>query len=138
VKYRAHFGLFGWLQVGTACLCLILILSRGGHTFKVGLFPGFTICMLALQRVLNHLFTYWKLEQDGLRVRSMLFEKAIAWGEITSVSGFNGNAGSSTLELDYARTGPLSDRGSVLANPEDRNEFLQGLHRFAPHATFEV
>jgi hypothetical protein len=32
----------------------------------------------------------------------------------------------------------MSDRGHVLANPEDREQFIAAMHRFAPQATFEV
>jgi hypothetical protein len=42
------------------------------------------------------------------------------------------------LQVDYARPAPMSDRGHVLANPEDREQFIRTLRRFAPQATFDV
>lgn len=94
---------------------------------------------MALLRGLNQGFIYWEIDNDGLRERRLWHSKQVPWQDVVHVGSWHPNQPSSDyLEIDYARPAPMSDRGSVIANPEDRSGFLAALHRFAPNADFEV
>jgi len=92
----------------------------------------------ALLRVLSQFFYYWELDADCLCVRYFWYKKEVAWEEVTHVGGLNQQPSSGLLEVDYARPAPMSDRGHILASPEDRDRFIRTLRKFAPQATFEV
>jgi hypothetical protein len=137
MRFRAKFGALGWCWVGMACLLAALWLSglRSGIASMLAVY----FVAMASQRALFQAFIYWEIAPEGLRERRLWNTKAISWREIVHVGSWHPNQVSSDyLEIDYARPAPLSDRGSVIANPEDRSGFLAALRRFATHADFEV
>jgi hypothetical protein len=93
---------------------------------------------LALQQIFFHLFIYWEIDSNSLRVHRFWTTKEIAWADITHVGGANGRPSAAFLDVYYARSAPMSDRGHFLANPEDRRGFIEELRKFAPQAEFEV
>ena len=89
--------------------------------------------------VLTKLFVYWDVNSGCLRERRLWNTKEVAWQEVTHVGAWNPKQpASDTLAIHYARSTPMSDRGDVIAAPEDRQQFIAALRRFAPHATFDV
>jgi hypothetical protein len=137
MRFRAKFGAIGWCWVGMAGLQAVLWLSRK----RSGAVDSFALgCVLiALQQALNHAFIYWEIGPDGLRERRLWNTKEVPWQEVVHVGSWHPkNTASDYLEIEYARPAPKSDRGSVIANPEDRSGFLAALHRFATQASFDV
>lgn len=90
-------------------------------------------------RVFQNRFVYWDVESAGLCEHRFWKTKAVPWEEITQVSGFfTGKHPSLTITVDYSRSAPMSDRGHILADPEDRDQFIAALRRYAPNASFDV
>ncbi len=138
MRFRAKFGLLGWSCVALALLVLVLWFSSGYHNETLGILAT-TLPILAAIEILKEVFIYWELDADGLCERRFWTEKKIPWQEVIRVSAWNSEQPSSDfLAIDYARSAPMSDRGSVIANPEDRQRFLADLYRYAPQAAFEV
>jgi hypothetical protein len=46
--------------------------------------------------------------------------------------------GSASLSSFYVRSDPMSDFGRILADPDDRQGFIEGVRKFAPRAEFEL
>lgn len=94
---------------------------------------------MATARTLSQAFIYWDVDPEGLRERRLLSTRSIPWQEVVHVGSWRPNQPASDyLEIDYARPAPISDRGTVIANPEDRSGFISALRRFAPQANFDV
>jgi hypothetical protein len=136
MKFRTKFGLQGWVLVSLGVLYSCMWSTRRGNL--LGIFAaGFVL--QALFRVLSHVFYYSELDGDGFRQRNFWSVKTIPWEEVSWVgSAIPKQPSSGFLRLDYARPAPMSDRGQIRANPEDREQFIRTLHRYAPQATFEV
>jgi len=134
MKFRTKFGALGYCWVGFACLMGVLWLS-GPHKSYSGMF-AFTCVLMASQQILNHFFIYWEVRDDHLLERRLWNAREVAWNEVTHVGNRERNP--DYLVVDHVRMAPLSERGSILANPEDRSEFIHALHRRAPQAIFDV
>jgi hypothetical protein len=137
MRFRAKFGLLGWIWTLMACFYAYNSLFRS----RPSIVGGAVICMflMVLLQILSRLFVYWDLDEVSLRVQSFWTKKEIAWAEVTHVGGLVPDKPSSAyLRVDYARPAPMSEQGHILANPEDRVKFIATLRRFAPQATFEV
>jgi hypothetical protein len=123
-----------WLWVGTALLIAVLWLDglrTGAISFLVVYFP-----LMAFLQVVFHFLVYWELDAGHLRERRLWNTKEVAWKEVTRVGLWAQN--SKYLVVNHDRLAPMSDRGSIVANPEDRERFVRALRRFAPQAEFEV
>lgn len=139
MRFRAKFGLLGWVYVAFASFVIVLILSPRQHHGDQRFFAVLPTLVLAVLRILSQIFIYWEINSDGLRVRRFWDEKTIPWQEVTRVGAWNPkHASSDVLAIDYFRSAPMSDQGSVIANPEDRQQFLANLRRYAPQAVFDV
>jgi len=136
MRFRAKFGLLGWVYVGSALLVLVLRLSRGHHNEVLTTLAVF-LPVFAAFKILAQIFIYWDLDSAGLHERRLWGEKRIPWQEVTRVSAWNERPSSDFLAVHYARSAPMSDQGSVIANP-DRDHFLADLRRYAPLAVFDV
>ena len=135
MRFRAKFGALDWCVVGMALFAIVLWLS-GAH---LGVMTFLAVVPLASLRILSQLFIFWDVDGDFLRERRLWSTHQIPWHEVVYVGSWNPSwLESDYLEIDYARPAPLSERGSVKANPEDRARFIASLHRFAPQADFEV
>jgi hypothetical protein len=140
MRFRAKFGLQGWLSVAMLCFLIVLKISelKSGH-HNAALSPLVLMWIVfGLGRVLSQIFIYWDVDSTGVRERRLWSERTIPWQEVTRVSGWMDRPSSDALVLHYARPAPLSDSGTVVAAPDDRQQFLSDLHRFAPQATFDV
>jgi hypothetical protein len=139
MKFRTKFGPQGWFVVSLACAYgYVVLLSPRGSPHSAWGFTAAVWVWWAFLRILSYLFTYWELDSSSLRQHSYWSTKEVAWEEVTHVGGLNGRPSSAVLEVDYARPAPMSDRGHILASPEDRQQFIAALRRFAPQAAFEV
>jgi hypothetical protein len=142
MRYRAKFGLLGWIYVALPCWLIVRkvsSLNSGHRNGALGLLFVVLCVVFGFQRVLNHIFIYWEVDSSGLRERCLWNERSIPWQEVTRISGWMPeHPWSDSLALHYARSAPLSDSGTVVAAPEDRQQFLTHLHRYAPKATFDV
>jgi len=140
MRFRQRFGWQGWVLVSVAILYSCMWSTRGNSS--TGNFLGIlaaSFILQALLRVLNHVFYYWDVNADGLRQRNFWSEKTIPWEEVSWVgSAIPKQPSSVFLRVDYARPAPMSERGYIRANPEDREQFIRAVRRFAPQATFEV
>lgn len=136
MRFRAKFGAIGWFWVGSACLIATLWLSGRRHS-ESRFLALFFLVMASLQ-VLNHFFIYWDIDPAGLRERRLWSTREIHWREVTHIGGWPSQPSSDSLQIDFARPAPISERGSVIANPEDRGGFIAALHKFAPEAEFDV
>jgi hypothetical protein len=134
VRYRAEFGALGWCTVGLACFVLILwmdgLRSMAADSLALGL-P-----VLSLQQILSHIFIYWEVGPEGLCERRYWRVKSVAWDAVTHVGAWAPNA--NYLIVDHAQPGSGSDRGTIVAQPEDRAGFISDLQKYAPKADFEV
>jgi hypothetical protein len=123
-------------------LCFLIVLKiselKSGH-HNAALSPVALIWIFfGLWRTLSQIFIYWDVDSSGLRERRLWNERTIPWQEVTRVSGWMDRPSSDALAVHYARSAPLSDSGTVVATPEDRQQFLADLHRYAPQAAFDV
>jgi hypothetical protein len=128
MRFRAKFGLLGWVYVGLTLLILVLRLSRGHHNEVLTTLAVF-LPVSAAFKILAQIFIYWDLDSAGLHERRLWGEKKIPWQEVTRVSAWNERPSSDFLAVHYARSAPMSDQGSVIANPDDRDHFLADLRR---------
>jgi hypothetical protein len=139
MRFRAKFGLIDSLWLAVGATYLLILVSRAGH-----LRPSFIFCAIAflpqaLLRLLGLIFVYWEIDSDGLHERRLWRMRSIPWAEVASVTFWpDEQKVSSSFAIRYERPAPLSDRGSIIANPSDRDTFLQELQRHAPGASFDV
>jgi hypothetical protein len=88
-----------------------------------------------MQYVLNHFLIYWDIEADHLHERRLWHTTDIPWSEVTHIGYWEKSL---CLSIDHKRTSPMSDQGSIIANPEDQSEFISAICRLAPQATIDV
>jgi hypothetical protein len=138
MRFRAKFGALGWIWVFLACAYIFNLIAGGGYKSTQHPYLAVLYMLLASQAVLNRFFTYWEMDSSTLRVRQFWRTKEIAWVEVTHVKGANGRPSSAFLDVYYARSAPMSERGHFLANPNDRRAFIEELRKFAAQAEFEV
>jgi len=109
------------------------------HPGSIQIFTAVVWVFLGSIEALSRFLTYWDLGSFGLHERRLWNTREVPWQEVTHVGAWNPERPSSDfLAIDYARPAPISDRGSVIANPEDRQQFIDALRRFAPQASFDV
>jgi hypothetical protein len=92
---------------------------------------------IAAQQILNRTFTYWDVDDTGLKERRLWNIRTVPWAEITYVRAAS-NANPDCLAIDFARSAPVSDRGTITANPIEMTQFIDILRKFAPQASFEI
>jgi hypothetical protein len=139
MRFRTKFGVLGCAYVVLACFTVMLWLggrhTETSHTETIGLF-SITWAVLAFQKVLNQVQDF---DSTSIHERRLWHERTVAWQEVNRVSAWNPKQPwSKFLAIHYARTSPMSDSGSIIANPRDRERFLSDLHRYAPQALFDV
>jgi hypothetical protein len=132
VRFRAKFGWVDWVWIVTASVVTVAwVIGRRSSTLFL-----FVFGLNALIRIVSQVFVYWDVDSSSLREHRLWSTKEVAWQEVARVGLWTPK--STVLEIEYARDAPLSDRGTVIANPGDREQFLAAIHRFAPQAAFEL
>ena len=135
MRFCPKFGVLDWCTVGLALIVSVLWL-RGLHSLTMG-FEVLAFPLLALQRIFNHLFIYWDVNSDSLRERRFWHTKQILWQEVVRVGAWTQSP--NYVTVDYCGHGALPNhRETIVANPEDRTQFIAALRRFAPQADFEA
>jgi len=92
----------------------------------------------------NYLFVWWDITDHGIRERRLWDTRFIPWDAIDRVHLWRPSplkiktVLGETLEVEYARTGPMPDRGSILLLPRKRQSFLLALRTHAPQAAIEL
>lgn len=139
MRFRSKFGLLSWTYVSLALFGIVLRFGPGHRSGHPQTFVLVVYIMCAAIYVIPQLLVYWDLSPEFLHERRLWSERNIAWEEVTRVSAWGQDPlSSSTLAIDYYRPAPMSDRGTIVANPIDRQQFLAEIRRHAPQATIEV
>jgi hypothetical protein len=104
--------------------------SRGGFDDWSEILCGLLLVLLFFSQYA----TFWELEAGGLRQHRLWVNTRISWQDVTRIV----SSWSSTydLKIEYQRHGLGSKTGRILASPKDRDQFLDTLRHFAPHAEF--
>jgi hypothetical protein len=77
---------------------------------------------------------FWEMDTEGLRQHRLWINTKIEWQSITRVESLWFSF--YDLKIEYNRDGFGPRIGRILANPADRDAFLDSLRRFAPQAVF--
>ncbi len=141
MKFRAKFGLDGWLWV---LLGLFQIFSSLRFNFGLRA-PGISLLgvgtgiALAMVPLLRSLLLTWELDYGSLRERAFLhITHDIPWHDVTQVSEFIPGSDDGTLAVWYQNPKSKSGRSYLVARPKEQKRFLEALHKFAPTATIDV
>jgi len=139
MKFRTKFGLLdGWFWIVSACVWDILWCfdRQSGNFSRIMAILATAIAFLA---VLGHFFLYWEVDSSGLCQRRFWSKKMIAWDKVTRVDEYTfAGLPSEWLQVDYVRPTAKSGFNQVRPKPRNRQEFVEALHLFAPHAEFKL
>jgi hypothetical protein len=141
VRFRAKFGLDGWLWVllGLFQVFSSLRVNFGLRAPGISLIGVGTGIALALVPLLRSLLLSWEFDYSSLRERAFLHvTHDIPWHDITKVSEFIPGSEDDTLAVWYQNPKSKSGRSYLTARPNQRQQFLEALHKFAPTATIDV
>lgn len=137
MRFRPKIQLYSLLFFGIACLSIIGWFSLGRSIF--GWIEDLSLVLVVSLSIYDRLFNYLQVDPDGLRQRHFWHKKEVAWDKVTQVGDYTlWGLPSEYLKVDYARPTAKSGHGRILANPADREKFIEALRRFAPQATFTV
>ena len=141
MKFRAKFGVDGWLWM---LLGLFQIFSSLRVNFGLRA-PGISLIgvgagiVLGSVPLLRSLFLSWEFDYASLRERAFLrVTHDIPWHDVTEVSEFIPGSKDDTLAVWYQNPKAKSGRSYLVARPNERQQFLDGVHKFAPTATIDV
>lgn len=139
MRFRAKFALVDWAWLAVAAFVSVLFLS-GPHRAASNLrYYALMMVLFAAARVLLHFFIFWEITSAGLYERRLWTTRTIPWQEITAIAPWpESRPNRDYIAIEFARSAPLSNRGSVIASPEHREDFLTELRRRAPQAALEV
>jgi hypothetical protein len=141
VKFRAKFGLDGclWVLLG---LFQIFSSLRGHFGLRapgislIGVATGLAIALVPLVR---SMFLYWEFDLASFRERAFLrVTHNIPWHDITRVNEFIPGSEDDTLAVWYQNPKSKSGSSFLTARPNQRQQFLEALHKYAPTATIDV
>jgi hypothetical protein len=141
VKFRAKFGLDGWLWVllGAFQIFSSLRFNFGLKAPGISLIGVGTGLVLASVPLLRTLFLSWECDYGGFRERAFLHvTHEIPWRDITCVNEYIPGSEDDTLAVWYQNPKSKSGRSYLTARPNQRRQFLEALHKFAPTATIDV
>jgi hypothetical protein len=141
MRFRAKFQ---WLQVTTAILWIGLSYA---WIHRATAPPGLRVTYLltgivqlfALLFYVAMYVTSWEIDEDALVQRRLWSARRVPWDEIARIgpSYIGKNPKRTWVEVEYARSAPMSERGTLLLQPEDRDGLIQELRSHAPQAEFE-
>jgi hypothetical protein len=133
MRFEPRFGLGDLYTFSIGCLFLCVGVASwflgSSRSLPIGeIVPAIIYILVALFLALRRYSVYWEMNSDCLRVGSFWTVREVAWVEVTHVGSFPKNSPTSdTLTVDYIR-------GQIVANPEDRQQFISALRRFAPES----
>ena len=140
MRFRAKFVQENWvwfLICGTN-LSVALDRFRTHSHSQVGFFNrstgylDFLTALMALLTFLSPKTTSWEMDAEGLHYRRLWINTKISWQDVTRIVSLW--SGTYDFKIEYNRHGFGPRIGRILANPADREAFLESLRRFAPQA----
>lgn len=136
MRFRAKFVWLDAAWLATALFCAVLWISGPGHaSTRLRLYTLFFILNVVV-RTLIHFSIVWKAGPDGLNERRLWNRRTIPWSEITEVTPWPEERPiRGYLAIYFARSAPLSDRGTVIANPGNLDVFLAAIRHHAPQTS---
>jgi hypothetical protein len=146
MRFRAKFGLVGWIFVSFACFYVHdWFFWRGQSTSAIisafRVFAATAWASLALLEFLKSRFAYWDIDSDGLHQRRFGNKKefTIPWDKVIAVRNrIPGMSWDGTVSVYYELPASKLGFNHIVAVPEHRKELIAALRKFAPQATFEV
>lgn len=135
--------------VGLIISCALWLAVTGGWLHRPGVAPGahsmyfvsfvFWICLTSIA-ILGHLTSWWQIADNGIYERLFWKTRFVPWDEIQRIKPYQpiSKTRPDTIEITYARTGPFSDRGSMVLWPQHRQQLLASLHSHLPPTVFEL
>ena len=136
---------FPWLQIVPALLWIGLGATVATHKHAHAGTPfyeilGFIWLFILAFTIAGYYLIWWDITEAGLTERRFWRTKLIPWDEIYRVGPWRPYKKhlSDTLEVEYARTGPLSDRGHFVLLPLERQGFISAVKARASQAIFEL
>lgn len=79
-------------------------------------------------------YVYWELTPDCLTVRRLWRKRDIPWIEVTDVGWLGSMSGTFRVNVGHR----IEDYDRLYIEPSDRASLTAALHKFAPHATFDL
>ena len=115
-------------------------LRKPGEIPAIYIFTGAAWLFILVFAIAGYCLTWWEISNEGLKEHRIWKTKFIPWDEVYRVGLWRPHSRSigDILEIEYARTGPMSDRGSITLSPLQRNSFLDALRTCAPQAAFDL
>ena len=141
VKFRAKFGLDGclWVLLGLFQIFSSLRGHFGLRAPGISLIGVATGLALALVPLFRSMFLYWEFDLASFRERAFLrVTHNIPWHDITRVNEFIPGSEDDTLAVWYQNPKSKSGSSFLTARPNQRQQFLEALHKYAPTATIDV
>jgi hypothetical protein len=139
MRFRAKFALIDWAGLTLAAFAWLLFFSEPHRVDAPLLWYVTLMNVFAGSRVVLYMFVYWETTIEGLRERRLWSTRTIPWPEITAIGPWpDRHPNRGFLAIEYTRPAPLSDRGTLVANPENREAFLGEIRRHAPQVRLEI
>jgi hypothetical protein len=138
MRFRAKFVPESWIWFAICGINLAIALGRilSPRHHDLGLFSlNLLTAALALLTFYGYKAASWELDADGLRQRKLWMNTKVRWQDVTRVESV-WSAPFYDLKIEYRRHGLGPKIGHILANPTDRDQFLDALRRFAPQAEY--
>jgi hypothetical protein len=137
MRFRAKSGSsWIWLLMAGFWVVLWIISIRPPHPLRSGNMPLIWIALCSINFFLPYI-TYWEMDAEGLRERKLWWtSQKTRWQDVTRIISLWSS--SHDLKIEYDRLGLGSNFGHIMADPADREAFLDALSRFAPQAEFVV
>ena len=137
---------FPALQALSALLWIALVIAWSRENQPASRIGGASVISLVawlfilLWSLAGYFFIWWDITSDGITERRLWNTRSIPWDEVCSVAPWRPRSKTihDTVEVEYARTGPISDRGSLMLLPREHQSLLAALRARAPHATFDL
>jgi hypothetical protein len=119
---------YSWFHKPTAALGI-------RYAYLIG---GITWALVAIAYLASYFFTWWDVTDLGLMQRKLWRAQTIPWSEIVRVGPWKPNSKLmyDWLAVDYARNGPMSDRGTLLFQPTQRDSLVRTIQAHAPQADY--
>jgi hypothetical protein len=83
---------------------------------------------------LAYRYDYWEFTPDCLTVRRFWRKRDIPWNEVTDVGWLGSMSGTFRVNVGHR----IEDYDRLYIEPSDRAGLTAALHKFAPHATFDL
>jgi len=136
---------FAWLQLGSGIVWMAVSYlwihkpSAAPGVRGAYLIAGLIWMSLSILSVASYHFTWWEISDAGLIQKRLWSTRTIPWSEIICVGPWQPGKrpNYAWLEVGYARSAPMSDRGTLLIQPAERDALVHQLRARAPQADFD-